>query len=172
MRNAGFAWLWHGRSIWSGLYPICFRDNFFGSNAYLNQLLRTSWAGVAVTVAIYGLLGGGGGLYLAGRAASGGWSLYGAVAGLAVYFLFYDFIWRHVDPLVTLYAPDRQLEVGHVLWGIVLARSPLYARRISQVEASAGPTAEGPHSEGPETAQMSDVHDKDVPEVRSGEVML
>ena len=57
--------------------------------------------------------------------------LFGAVAGLCVYFLFYGWLWRHVNPLVTLYAPDRQLQLGHVLWGIVLARSPLYSRRIA-----------------------------------------
>jgi len=59
-------------------------------------------------------------------------ALYGAIAGLAVYFVFYDVFWKHANPLVTLYAPDRQLQVGHLLWGLVLARSPKYSRRIAE----------------------------------------
>ena len=144
--------LWHGRSIW--VVPNLFSTTFFGSDAYRNQLLKTSWAGVAVTVAIYGLLGALWGCIW--RDERKRWlSLYGAIAGLAVYFLFYDFIWRHVNPIVTLYAPDRELQAGHVLWGLMLARSPLYSRRIadSSLESSVTPQP------------------TELPAVRSGEVM-
>src|SRR3569832_1923212 len=47
--------LWHGRSIW--VVPNLFSTTFFGSDAYRNQLLKTSWAGLALTVPFYGLLG-------------------------------------------------------------------------------------------------------------------
>ena len=150
--------LWHGRSIW--VVPNLFSTTFFGSGAYRNQLLKTSWAGVAITVAIYGLLGMVWGCIW--RDERKRWlSLYGAIAGLAVYFIFYDFLWRHVNPIVTLYAPDRELEAGHVLWGLVLARSPLYARRISE-SALHEPSL---------TSNKDAAHADDVPEVRSGEVM-
>jgi hypothetical protein len=120
--------LWDGRSIW--LVPNLFATTFFGSEVYRNQLLRTSWAGIALIVAVYGALGILWGCIWRERRIP--WlGLFGAVAGLCVYFLFYGWLWRHVNPLVTLYAPDRQLQLGHVLWGIVLARSPLYSRRIA-----------------------------------------
>jgi hypothetical protein len=83
--------------------------------------------------------------------------LYGAIAGLLVYLVAYDWLWKYVNPLVTLYAPTRQLQVGHILWGIVLARSPLYARRIEATTAPAAPV--------PAEAEA-------VQEVSSGEVIL
>jgi len=120
--------LWDGRSIW--VVPNLFATTFFGSEVYRNQLLRTSWTGIALIVAIYGGLGALWGCIWRDRRIA--WlGLYGAVAGLCVYFLFFSLLWRHVNPLVTLYAPERQLQLGHILWGIVLARSPLYARRIA-----------------------------------------
>jgi hypothetical protein len=120
--------LWDGRSIWA--VPNLFATTFFGSGVYRNQLLRSSWTGIALIVAVYGVLGTVWGCIWRDRRKP--WlRLYGAIAGLSVYFVFYGFLWRHVNPLVTLYAPNRQLLVGHVLWGIVLARSPLYARRIA-----------------------------------------
>ena len=153
--------LWYGRSIW--VVPNLFSTTFFGSGAYRNHLLSTSWAGVALIVAIYGLLGTVWGCVW--RDERKPWlALYGAIAGLAVYFLFNDFLWRHINPLVTLYAPDRQLQVGHVLWGMVLARSPLYARRIS--DSTLAPVA------APESSQQIDNQDNVVPEVSSGELIL
>jgi hypothetical protein len=120
--------LWDGRSIW--VVPNLFATTFFGNEVYRNQLLRTSWAGLALTLAVYGLLGTIWGCIW--RDERKAWlRLYGALAGLGIYFLFYSYLWRHVNPLVTLYAPDRQLQLGHVLWGLALARSPLYARRIA-----------------------------------------
>jgi len=151
--------LWNGRSIW--VVPNLFASTFFGSNVYRNQLLRTSWTGIALIVAVYGLLGVIWGCVW--RDVRQRWlGLYGAVAGLCVYFFLYHFLWRHVNPLITLYAPDRQLEVGHLLWGIALARSPLFARRIAA--STSHPSATSTIAPG--------VHDEAAgQEVRSGEVI-
>jgi hypothetical protein len=140
--------LWDRRSIW--VVPNLLSTTFFGTDAYRNQLVRTSWAGVALIVAVYGALGLIWG-YVWGEARKQWLTLYGAGVGLIVYFVFYGFLWKHANPLVTLYAPDRQLEVGHVVWGLVLARSPQYSRRIAEA------TVEPP---------VQTVH-----EVRSGEVI-
>jgi hypothetical protein len=143
--------LWQGRSIW--VVPNLFATTFFGSAVYRNQLLRSSWTGIALIIAIYGVLGIVWGCLWRDRRKP--WlRVYGAIAGLVVYFVFYDFLWRRLNPLVALYAPDRQLQVGHVLWGMFLARSPVYARRIAGVTI---PPA---------------TYDVAVHEVRSGEVIL
>jgi hypothetical protein len=147
--------LWDGRSIW--VVPNLFATTFFGSDVYRNQLLRTSWTGIALTVVVYAALGAFWGCIW--RDQRKPWlGLYGAVAGICVYFLFYGALWRHVNPLVTLYAPDRQLQLGHVLWGIVLARAPLYSRRIADSVREETPTLPG-------------VQDVSVQEVSSGEVI-
>jgi len=147
--------LWNGRSIW--VVPNLFATTFFGSHVYRNQLLRTSWTGIALIVAVYGGLGTLWGCIW--RDQRKRWlGLYGAVAGLGVYFLFYDVLWRHVNPLVTLYAPDRQLELGHLLFGLTLARSPLYARRIADSVLN-------------KPAAPPEVYDVETQEVRSGEAI-
>jgi hypothetical protein len=155
--------LWDGRSIW--VVPNLFATTFFGGAAYRNHFVRTTWTGVAMLIAVYGGLGAvWGWIWGDWRNASGKpdasrnsgralLRLYGAIAGILVYLLFYDWLWKHVNPLVTLYAPNRQLQVGHVLWGIVLARSPLYARRIA------------------DSTNASSVPEEAVHEVRSGEVI-
>jgi len=147
--------VWNGRSVW--VVPNLFATTFFGSDVYQNQLLRTSWTGIALMVAVYGALGALLGCIWRDRRIP--WlALYGAVAGLCVYFLFYDSLWRHVNPLVTLYAPDRQLQLGHVLWGMILARSPFYSRRIAE-------------SLRKQTPALPGVQDVAAQEVSSGEVI-
>jgi hypothetical protein len=61
-------------------------------------------------------------------------TFFGAVTGLLVYFLFYGVIWKRFNPLIPLYAPELQLEIGYILWGLALARSPLYSRRIQAAQ--------------------------------------
>jgi hypothetical protein len=159
--------LWNGRSIW--VAPNLFATTFFGSDVYRNQFLRTSWTGVALIVAVYGLLG-----ILWGcvwRDERTRWlRVYGAVAGLCVYYLLFGLLWRHVNPLITLYAPDRQLQLGHLLWGIVLASSPVFARRIADSTAYSTPLSSGLSNGGINIVTAVD-DDAASQEVRSGEVI-
>jgi hypothetical protein len=119
---------WNSSGLWS--VPNLFATAFYGDYAYEGDFRRSTWAGIALIVVIYGLLGMVWGCF---------WkenrrpmlSFYGAMAGLAVYFIFFNFIWTRLNPLIPLYAPARQLEVAHILWGMALARSPGYARRIA-----------------------------------------
>jgi len=172
--------LWHGRSIW--VVPNLFSTTFFGSDAYRNQLLRTSWAGLAVTVAFYGLLGVLWGSILRDRSVR--WlPIYGAVTGMVVYVVVYHFIWQRLNPLVTLYAPDRQLQLGHILWGLVLARTPLYARLISDsgavIKGEKSPATPPPlphlvpERDKPQSPPYAGTNQEPAePEIKSGEVIL
>ncbi len=136
------------RSMWS--VPNLFASTFYGANVYRDQLLKGTWSGLALMLVIYG---GGGVVWgvVSGERRRPLAAVYGAIAGMLVYYAFFDLIWKHVNPLLVLYGPDRQLEVGHVLWGMALARSPRYARRIAAV------AADEPQAEA---------------EIRSGEVIL
>jgi hypothetical protein len=152
-----FGWLmigslWSGRSIW--LMPNLFATTFYGGGIYRNHFLRASWTGVALIVVVYGVLGVLWGCIWRERRQK--WlAIFGAIAGLGVYYLFFDLVWKHFNPLVAVYAPVRQLQIGHLLWGIVLARSPGYARRIANSTSLAASTP----------AQEAE------PAVRSGEVI-
>lgn len=132
--------LWIGRSIWA--VPNLFSTVFYGDLAYQDEFLRTTWAGLAVIVVTYGILGGVWGCFWKERKPL--LAFLGALTGLATYYLLFSFFWARVDPLIPLYAPIRQLQVAHILWGAALARSPVYATRISQtVSESRNPVPHG-----------------------------
>lgn len=120
---------WDHRSIWS--VPNLFATTFFGSDAYVNEFVRTSWSGLALMIAMYGFLGMIWGV-IWGDARRRGLIIYGTIAGFLVYLFLADFFWKHANPLFTVYAPDGQLELGHLVWGMVLARSPKISRRMAE----------------------------------------
>lgn len=146
--------VWDHRSPWS--FPNLLATTFFGSDAYVNKFAHTTWTGLALTVAVYGFLGMVWGVVW-GDKSRPGMALTGAIAGLLIYFLFYDFAWKHANPLVTLYAPNRQLQVGHVVWGLILARSPKYSQAI-------GTSVEDRPPQGPSAQEA-------VPAISSGEAI-
>ena len=145
--------LFTGRSVWLTLN--LFATTFFGSGVYRNHMVRGSWTGVAATLAVYGVLGLlWGSIWREKRIP--GLTLLGALTGIAVYFLLFDFVFTRFNPMISVYAPVRQLHIGHVLWGVLLARSPRYARRIGETVSPPPPARE--------------FHDAE-PAVNSGEVI-
>jgi hypothetical protein len=121
--------LWSRRSIW--MIPNLYATTFYGSRGYVNQFARGSWSGVALMVLICGI--GGmlwGVIWRDGRKPF--LTLFGAVAGLLVYYFLFNLILRSVNPLIPLYAPEPQIQIGYLLWGMALSRSPLYSRRIAK----------------------------------------
>ena len=127
-----FGSILNGRSIW--VVPNLFATVFLGGNVYRNEYLSTAWAGIGLLVGIYGILGVVWGMIWRENRKPG-LTIFGAIAGLAVYFVLFDLIGRRFAPTVTLYAPDRQLQLGHILWGMSLGKSPVFARRIADQTA-------------------------------------
>ncbi len=112
--------VWLHRTIWS--IPNLMATVFYGPDVYGRGFGWAAVAGCALFVFVYGILG-----VLWGLSAPGGpfpfRTLTGALAGLAAYCLLFGLLWQHSWPLISLYAPDRQLQVAHIVWGIVVARS-------------------------------------------------
>ena len=119
---------WMRRSAWN--VPNLLATTFYGPEAYANGFFRWTPAGLGFIVVLYGGLGVLWGLIWQERQPPF-LRLLGAATGLAVYILLFDFVWPHANPLVALYAPTRPLQLAHVLWGIVLANSPRFARNIA-----------------------------------------
>ena len=162
---------WGSDGLWS--VPNLFATVFYGDYAYEGGFRHSTWAGIALIVVIYGLLGVLWGCF---------WkehrkpllSVYGAVMGLAVYFVFFNFIWIHLNPLIPLYAPVRQLEVAHILWGAALARSPRYAQRIAAAMLPPAVFTAPVYSAAPNQispSQIDPVADQDDAESVSGELI-
>ena len=155
--------LWGGSGIWS--VPNLFSTVFYGDYAYQNEFLRTTWAGSALIVVVYGLIGVVWGCFWKDRRRPL-LSVYGALTGLAVYYFFFNLVWIHADPLIPLYAPVRQLQVAHILWGAALAKSPVYSARIAA--AGKPPTIGNDASNGGGTPQAP----QDEAAIVSGELIL
>ena len=91
---------WNSSGLWS--VPNLFATVFYGDYAYEGDFRRSTWAGIALIVVIYGLLGLLWGCF---------WkenrkpmlSFYGAMAGLVGYYVFFSLIWTHLNPLIPLF---------------------------------------------------------------------
>lgn len=116
------------RSVWS--VPNLYATAFYGPNAYQGQFLRSSWSGLATMIALCGIGGAVWGLAVTDRSRPL-LPLMGALTGLVFYFVLFGLVFRYTFPLIPLYAPERQMQVGFVLWGMALARSPRYSRQMA-----------------------------------------
>ena len=130
---------WHRRSIWS--VPNLFASTFYGESAYQAGFGARTSAGVALFLFLYGALG----LLFALTVRDHGTRirvlLAGLIYGTGWFFLSFDILWRHVNPLVHLYSPDRAMLVGHLLYGGALGRGfPAYLKSIR--EEAVPPAAE------------------------------
>ena len=125
-----------GRSLW--LVPNLFSSVFYGADGFQNQFLWTGLSGIALLVLVYGVIGIVWGCVWK-DIRKPGLAFFGGVFGLGAWFLLSALLWKRVSPMIALYAPDRQLELGHILWGMALSKSPAYARRIVERSRLAPP---------------------------------
>ncbi|HLM98416.1 MAG TPA: hypothetical protein VK335_04000 [Bryobacteraceae bacterium] len=124
---------WHRRSIWT--VPNLLASTFYGESAYRQGFgVRTS-AGVALLFVIYGLLGALFGLVIRDHGSLLRVTLLGLIYGTAWFFLSFDWMWKHINPMVPLYSPDRAMLVGHMLFGSVMGgRFQVYRKEMSGVQ--------------------------------------
>ncbi len=121
---------WHRRSVWT--VPNLLASTFYGDSAYRQEFNSRTSTGVALFVVIYGLLGGLFGLLVRDHGSLTRAAVLGLIYGTAWFFLSFDWLWKHVNPLVPLYSPDRAMLVGHLLYGAVLGgRFPACRREMS-----------------------------------------
>jgi len=131
---------WHRHSIWT--VPNLLASTFYGESAYRQGFSAGTSVGVALLLLLYGALG----LLFALVVRDHGTRMRVVVAGLIYgtgwFFLSFDILWKHVNPMVQIYSPDRAMLVGHVLYGGVLGRGfPAYLQSIRGAETPAAPGA-------------------------------
>ncbi len=110
--------------------PNLFSSTFFGDAALLNSFNRYTWSGLALMLAEYTTLGAAFALLFRVDADRFRAVLLGLLTGVAWYFLMFHLVLKAVNPLMLLYSPDRPILAGHLLWGLWLGRTPVYARRL------------------------------------------
>ena len=128
----GLATLWSKHSVW--WFPNLMATTFGGDAALQSKFGRYSFAGLALHLLQYSLLGAIFARIAPERASYPRLLLLGLLLSLAYYFLMYDLLWKHINPLVPLYSPDRQILIGHIFYGFMLARLRNYA--IASVPAT------------------------------------
>ncbi|MBZ5591576.1 MAG: hypothetical protein LAP39_05030 [Acidobacteriia bacterium] len=131
---------WHRHSIWS--VPNLFASTFYGESAYQPGFGARTSVGVALLLFLYGVLG----LLFALTVRDHGTRmrvlLAGLIYGTGWFFLSFDILWKHVNPLMKLYSPDRAMLVGHLLYGGTLGRGfPAYLKSIRDQEVPAAAKA-------------------------------
>jgi hypothetical protein len=115
-------------SLWS--IPNLLATIFYGDRAFGPGLRVSTLAGLALPFVVYSVLGV---LFaLAARERKGGLLLVlaGLLAGLAFNWLIFGVALEKIDPDNYLYLPLRPLLVSHLLYGVMLATYPAFARRF------------------------------------------
>lgn len=125
-------------------------STFYGDAAFVPAFRATTFAGVALHLAIAGVLGMLFGFVI--RESGNGLRVFliGVIFGLGWYYIAYRVLWRPVNPLVPLYTAERPTLVGHLMLGMVLGRFPRWlegVRRGFSVEPPPALPIERPLSE-------------------------
>jgi hypothetical protein len=139
----GASALWRGHTFWTA--PNQMATLFYGSYAIRTGFAASTPSGIALYVVVYSLLGGVFACSLPGRLTALGTVLVGALVAIAWYWLWFRALGRYLMPLVWLLHSERSMTFGHVLYGALLARYPVYLRKARPP----GPGAEGEASEAP-----------------------
>lgn len=130
------AWLgvsakWQLRSFWTP-------ENLMASVFYGDASIRAGFAartlsGLAVYLLLYSLLGALFAVVVAERLSRLRLILMGVVFALVWYYLSFRLLGRSIMPLVALLHSAEPTALGHILYGTVLARYPVYLRAPAAV---------------------------------------
>jgi len=143
---------WHRRSVWT--VPNLLASTFYGESAFRPGFGARTSAGLALLLLLYGTLGLLFALVVRDHGTRLRVVLAGLIYGVGWFFLSFDILWKHVNPMVQIYSPDRAMLVGHVIYGGVLGRSfPAYLKSMRAAEVPPAPDVSAemppPGIEGP-----------------------
>jgi hypothetical protein len=136
----GTSAVWQRRSFWTSENLLA--TTFYGGEAVRDGFTTSTASGLALYLLLYSTLG----------------SLFAATAGLRLtpaklllasiavalgwYYISFHYVWRTVSPLVPLLHAVQPNLVGHVIYGALVARFPIYlprdaSPRLSELQPAA-----------------------------------
>ena len=121
--------LWYGRSVWS--ISNLLATTFYGNSAFRRGFRWATLSGLGLHVVVNGLLGIAFGFAVSGVASRLHVRVLGLLFGIAWYYLWFGFLWKHVNPLVPLYSPERGMIIAHFALGAFLGSFPKYLRSVA-----------------------------------------
>lgn len=114
--------LWHGRSVWS--IPNLLASTFFGEDTLRRGFRLSTLSGLSLHLLISAALGIVFSLATSRLGGRGRIMLLGIASALAWYFLGFEYLWRHINPLVLLYSPSIGMLFAHVAFGVCIGLYP------------------------------------------------
>jgi len=133
----GVSALWSGRTFWTA--PNQMATVLHGNEAISGGFSSATPAGIAVYIVAYSLLGAAFAVCAPRRLTVFGDMLFGVLVALAWYWLWFRALGRTVMPLVWMLHSERSVTFGHVLYGVLLARYPVYVTAPRPAHSASGP---------------------------------
>ncbi len=117
-----------GKSVWWALNVV--GTIFYGDFALRNSAGRYTFSGVALIFLLYGSIGILFGLVWRDRRGGGALMVATLLTAVVAYYVLVKWAWRNVSPLGAVYAPERQIFIGHLLFATILTRYPRFRDRL------------------------------------------
>ena len=138
----GASAVWQRRSFWAP-------ENLMASVFYGNAAIRRGFgvstvSGLALYVLLYSLLGAGFAMAVGGRLPRPRLALASIAFALCWYYVAFHLVAKAVSPLVVLLDTERTTFLGHALYGVLLARFPVYLPRAAEPPVASAPETEPP----------------------------
>jgi hypothetical protein len=99
---------------------------FYGDGSIRSGFASRTLPGLALYLLIYTSLGSLFACMVAGRLSRLGTFLLGILFAVTWYFLSFQLLWKSMMPLVALLHSAQPTAIGHVIYGSLLARYPVY----------------------------------------------
>jgi hypothetical protein len=125
----GASAVWQRRNFWAPENLMA--SVFYGSAAIRRGFGASTVSGLALYVLVYSLLGAGFAIALGGRLPRPRLALASIAFALCWYYVAFHLVAKAVSPLVVLLDTERTTFLGHALYGVLLARFPVYLKAES-----------------------------------------
>src|ERR1035441_6612831 len=131
----GASAVWQRRSFWAP-------ENLMASVFYGNAAIRRGFGAstvsrLALYVLVYSLLGAGFAIALGGRLPR--LALASMAFALCWYYVAFHLVAKAVSPLIVLLDTERTTFLGHALYGVLLARFPVYLPHAAEPPVASAP---------------------------------
>jgi hypothetical protein len=146
----GVSAAWQGRTFWTASNQMA--TVFHGGAAITPGFSRDTPSGVAIYILLYSLLGAVFATVAPRRLTPWGTMLAGVLVAVGWYVLWFRALGQSLMPLVWLLHQERPTTFGHVLYGVMLARYPVYLPgTAAPVEPSPAVPSQEPAAGEPES---------------------
>jgi hypothetical protein len=134
----GASAVWERRSFWTPENLMA--SVFYGNAAILPGFASSTVSGLALYVLLYSLLGAGFAMAVGGRLPRPRLALASIAFALCWYYVAFHLVAKAVWPPIALLDAERTTVLGHVIYGALLARFPVYLPQSEHIVSAESTT--------------------------------